>query len=130
MNFFVNHIRRSQFGKLGRCSNELIDPKCSYAQLAQLTIILNEIFDFLLNYKCHNSDIYPSNALKKCPLKRLFPMYYELISKPIDLSMIRQKLDQGEYFSYSSFRDDLLLLFRNAIVCRISGRNTLIPFFF
>ena len=46
-------------------------------------------------------------------------MYYELISKPIDLTLIEQKLDHGEYFSYSSFEEDLLLLFHNAIVSRI-----------
>ncbi len=69
-----------------------------------------------MNYKCQNSDIYPSNALKKCPLKRLFPMYYEIILKPIDLTIIRTKLDNGDYFSYQSFEQDLLLLFTNAIV--------------
>ena len=79
-------------------------------------MILNEIFHLLLNYKCHHSDIYPSNALKKCPLKRLFPMYYEIILKPIDLTIIRNKLDNGEYLSYDFFEQDLLLLFNNAIV--------------
>ena len=122
MNLFYNHIRRSYFAKTGQCSIELIDETCFYAQLAQLTLILNEIFDLLLNYKCQNSDIYPSNALKKCPLKRLFPMYYELILKPIDLTIIRNKLDNGEYLSYDLFEQDLLLLFNNAIVCKRQGR--------
>jgi hypothetical protein len=76
-----------------------------------------------LNYKCQNSDIYPSNALKKCPLKRLFPMYYELILKPIDLTIIRNKLDNGEYFSYDLFEQDLLLLFKNAIVRKLLFEN-------
>ncbi|CAF1451688.1 unnamed protein product, partial [Adineta steineri] len=115
LNLFYNYIRRSHFGKTRQCSVELIDKTCYYAQLAQLTLILNEIFDLLLNYKCPNSDIYPTNALKKCPLKRLFPMYYEIISKPIDLTIIRNKLDNGDYFSYNSFEQDLLLLFTNAI---------------
>ena len=43
-------------------------------------------------------------------------MYYELISKPMDLTMIHQKLDAGEYPSYPSFEEDLLLLFANATV--------------
>jgi hypothetical protein len=118
LNLFYNHIRRSHFAKIGRCSFELIDKTCYYAQLAQLTFILNEIFELLLNYKCNNSDIYPTNALKKCPLKRLFPMYYELILIPIDLTIIRNKLDSGEYLSYDLFEQDLLLLFNNAIVCK------------
>jgi hypothetical protein len=114
--FFVNHIRRSQFAKLAYCSTELVDDSCRYAQLAQLTYILNQLFESILTYKCHKSDVYPSNALKKCPSKHLFPIYYELIRQPIDLTRIRQKLDAGEYLSYQSFENDLVLLFVNAIV--------------
>jgi hypothetical protein len=43
-------------------------------------------------------------------------MYYELILKPIDLTIIQNKLDNGEYLSYDLFEQDLLLLFKNAIV--------------
>ena len=95
---------------------ELIDPISYHAQMAQLTYVLNELFEALVDFKCPSSDLHPSNALKKCPLKRLFPMYYELISRPIDLTLIRHKLDQGEYLSYDCFEQDLLLLFNNAIV--------------
>ena len=45
-------------------------------------------------------------------------MYYEIISKPIDLTIIRNKLDNGEYFSYDLFEQDFLVLFTNAIVCK------------
>ncbi|CAF1362506.1 unnamed protein product, partial [Adineta ricciae] len=100
---FANHIRRSHFGKTGQYYLELVNQTCYYAQLAQLTLVLKDMFELLLNYKCHNGDVYPSNALKKCPLKRLFPMYYEIISKPIDLSIIHSKLDNGEYLTYASF---------------------------
>jgi hypothetical protein len=44
-------------------------------------------------------------------------MYYEIILKPIDLTIIRNKLDNGDYLSYDLFEQDLLLLFNNAIVC-------------
>jgi hypothetical protein len=43
-------------------------------------------------------------------------MYYEIILKPIDLTIIRNKLDNGDYLSYDLFEQDLLLLFKNAIV--------------
>jgi hypothetical protein len=43
-------------------------------------------------------------------------MYYEMIFKPIDFTIIRNKLDNGDYFSYDLFEQDLLLLFNNAIV--------------
>jgi hypothetical protein len=113
---FYNHIRRSHFVKTGQYRTELIDNTCYYAQLAQLTLVLNEIFELISHYKCQNSDVTPSQALKKCPLKRLYPAYYEIITKPIDLTLIRNKLDNGEYLSFHLFEQDLLLLFKNAIV--------------
>ncbi|CAF4678508.1 unnamed protein product [Rotaria sp. Silwood1] len=112
---FYNHIRRSHFAKTGRHHYELIDQTCYYAQLAQLTLILNEIFELISYYKCINENITPSKVLKKCPSKRLFPAYYEIITKPIDLIMIRNKLDTGEYSSFQIFEQDLLVLFKNAI---------------
>ena len=107
---------------------ELIDPISYHAHMAQLTYVLNELFEAVLDFKCPISDVHPSTALKKCPLKRLFPMYYELISKPIDLTLIRHKLDQGEYLSYDCFEQDLLLLFNNAIVspCNCTNEVTLL----
>ncbi len=81
-----------------------------------MTLILNEIFDLILHYKCLNEDITPSIVLQKCPSKRLVPAYYEIISKPIDLIMIKTKLDNGEYLSFDLFEQDLALLFKNAIV--------------
>ena len=113
---FYNHIRRSHFVKSGRYQTELIDESCYYAQLAQLTVILNEIFESILHYKCADEDIIPSIVLQKCPSKRLVPAYYEIIDKPIDLIMIKNKLDNAEYLSFDLFEEDLVLLFTNAIV--------------
>ncbi|UJR25931.1 hypothetical protein I4U23_007279 [Adineta vaga] len=112
---FYNHIRRSHFVKTGRYRHELIDETCYYAQLTQLTIILNELFELILHYKCINDDIKPADALKKCPSKRLHPAYYEIITKPIDLKFIKTKLDNGDYSSFHLFEQDILLLFNNAI---------------
>ncbi len=74
-----------------------------------------------MNYKCINGDtipsiVSPSDVLNKCPSKRLFPVYYEIITKPIDLTMIKNKLDNGEYLSFDLFEQDFSLLFKNAIV--------------
>lgn len=113
---FYNHIRRSHFVKCGQHYHELIDDTCYYAQLAQLTLILNELFELISTYKYVNKDVNPSAVLRKCPSKRLFPAYYEIITKPIDLTMIRTKLENGEYSSFDTFENDLLLLFNNAIV--------------
>lgn len=113
---FYNHIRRSHFAKTGRIHRELIDDECYYAQLAQLALILNEIVDLIINYRCENGVIVPSSILRKCPSKRLYPMYYEIIRQPIDLAMIRSKIDQGEYSSFAQFEEDFHLLIGNAIV--------------
>lgn len=83
-------------------------------------MILDEIFELVSTYRCTEKEVTPSVVLKKCPSRRLFPAYYEIITKPIDLTMIRNKLDNGEYFSFQLFEQDLLLLFKNAIVCIIN----------
>jgi hypothetical protein len=113
---FYNHIRRSHFAKTGRIYGELIDDQCSYARLAQLALVLNEMFSLLLRYKGTKTMIYPSQALKKCPPKRLYPAYYEIIDRPIDLTMIRTKIDQGDYTSFDLFERDFFLLIDNAVV--------------
>ncbi|CAF1056695.1 unnamed protein product, partial [Didymodactylos carnosus] len=82
---------------------------------AQLTYILNDILRLLMCYKRANDDILPATALKKCPSKKLYPMYYEVIERPIDLTIIKTSLDNGEYLCYKQFEDDLLLLFNNAV---------------
>jgi len=112
---FYNYIRRSHFTKTGRYQIELIDATCYYAQLAQLTLILHDIFDLILHYKTFDTDINPSMYLRTCPSKRLFPAYYQIIAKPIDLTSIKTKLDNGEYESFESFQQDIDLLFQNAI---------------
>ncbi len=56
-------------------------------------------------------------------------MYYEIILKPIDLTIIRNKLDNGDYLSYYLFEQDLLLLFNNAIVCKYVYIKIKIPAF-
>ena len=91
--------------------------------MAQLALILNELYDLVSNYKSINKDINPSTVLKKCPSKRLFPVYYEIITKPIDLALIRNKLDNGEYSSFHLFEQDLLLLFKNAVVSMMLKRS-------
>ncbi|CAF0872161.1 unnamed protein product [Didymodactylos carnosus] len=112
---FYNFIRRTHFIKSGRGYEALIDDHCFYAQLAQLTHILNDILRLLMCYKCAKDDIFPAIALKKCPSKKLYPMYYEIIKKPMDLTIIKTTLDNGEYLCFKQFESDLLLLFNNAV---------------
>ena len=121
---FFTHLRRSHFARTGRCRTELIDDRSTFAQLAQFSYLLNELFGVLLNFKCPSSDICPSNALKKCPDKESFPLYYEMIVEPIDLSIIQRKLRAFNYRRFETFEADLLLLFRNAIVSRTGSHRS------
>ncbi|KAM9529497.1 uncharacterized protein ACWYII_041672 [Salvelinus alpinus] len=50
------------------------------------------------------------------PVSPLARHYYQIIKRPIDLSVIRRKLDQRNtlhYFTAQQFVDDVLLMFRN-----------------
>lgn len=58
--------------------------------------------------------------------------YYQIIKRPIDLSVIRRKLDKSNtlhYFTAEQFVDDVLLMFRNCAtfnyVRNMSGFPTL-----
>jgi bromodomain adjacent to zinc finger domain protein 1B len=42
------------------------------------------------------------------------PDYYQVIARPMDLDTMRVKVDQGLYATKDEFRDDVLLIHRNA----------------
>ncbi|KAM9753662.1 uncharacterized protein ACNS7B_006881 [Menidia menidia] len=53
------------------------------------------------------------------PVSPLARNYYQIIKRPIDLSVIRRKLDQSNtlhYFTAEQFVDDVLLMFKNCAV--------------
>lgn len=56
--------------------------------------------------------------------------YYQIIRRPIDLSVIRRKLDRTNtlhYFSVEQFIDDVLLMFRNCATFNyVSGKSQLL----
>uniref|UniRef100_H3D8A2 Bromo domain-containing protein n=1 Tax=Tetraodon nigroviridis TaxID=99883 RepID=H3D8A2_TETNG len=50
------------------------------------------------------------------PVSPLAQNYYQIIRRPIDLSLIRRRLDETNtlhYFSVEQFIDDVLLMFKN-----------------
>jgi protein polybromo-1 len=53
-------------------------------------------------------------AFHLLPSKELYPEYYDVISDPIDLKTIGQKIQENEYKSLSELEKDLLLLIKNA----------------
>eukprot|EP01113_Clastostelium_recurvatum_P034248 TRINITY_DN4621_c0_g1_i1.p1 TRINITY_DN4621_c0_g1~~TRINITY_DN4621_c0_g1_i1.p1 ORF type:complete len:1181 (-),score=433.08 TRINITY_DN4621_c0_g1_i1:55-3597(-) len=50
----------------------------------------------------------------KLPSKRDYPDYYITIQRPIDMTMIQKRIEQGQYTSPSQFEADFDLLFGNA----------------
>jgi len=45
--------------------------------------------------------------------RNIYPQYYELIPKPMDLSTLKTKLNKGKYDKVSKFESDTRLIFRN-----------------
>lgn len=48
------------------------------------------------------------------PSKKFYPDYYKIISRPISFDMIKKKMDREDYMSLNDFKEDFLLMFRNA----------------
>lgn len=48
------------------------------------------------------------------PSKRRYPEYFSVIDSPIDLKIIAQKIQGGEYSNLNDMEADLLLMVRNA----------------
>ena len=52
-----------------------------------------------------------NNVLKVT--EKIAPKYFSIISKPIDLSLIKIKINRGTYKIFSAFDDDIQLMFNN-----------------
>ncbi|GMH40400.1 hypothetical protein BSKO_08304 [Bryopsis sp. KO-2023] len=57
------------------------------------------------------------NEIFKDPVTEdVAPNYFSVISKPMDFTTVRKKLDGGGYTSWQSLGDDLMTMFQNAMV--------------
>lgn len=66
-------------------------------------------FTFKTNHNLSYSDLISVNVLQA-------RNYYQIIKRPIDLSVIRRKLDKSNtlhYFTAQQFVDDVLLMLKN-----------------
>ncbi|CAH8475965.1 unnamed protein product [Schistosoma turkestanicum] len=61
-----------------------------------------------------NDGHYPRDTFVSLPSKDVYPDYYQLIANPIDLTMIKHKMDEGKYSSHDEMVLDLQLMFNNA----------------
>ncbi|CAH8508587.1 unnamed protein product [Heterobilharzia americana] len=57
---------------------------------------------------------FPRDTFVSLPSKEEYPDYYQVISNPIDLTMIKHKMDEGKYSSHEEMVVDLQLMFNNA----------------
>lgn len=55
------------------------------------------------------------------PIKLDIPMYPKIIKKPMDLSTMRKKLDNGEYSNATKFFEDFKLMIRNCFTFNPAG---------
>ena len=75
--------------------------------------ICQELLDAIRNHR-NEEGKHICDYFVRAPKRRSFPDYHEIISNPIDLSRIQQKLRSDEYESVTSFVDDIELMFNNA----------------
>ncbi|CAH8496888.1 unnamed protein product [Schistosoma intercalatum] len=61
-----------------------------------------------------NDGHYPRDTFVSLPSRDVHPDYYQVISNPIDLTMIKHKMDEGKYSSHDEMVLDLQLMFNNA----------------
>eukprot|EP01090_Pellita_catalonica_P003899 TRINITY_DN135_c0_g1_i2.p1 TRINITY_DN135_c0_g1~~TRINITY_DN135_c0_g1_i2.p1 ORF type:complete len:445 (+),score=87.05 TRINITY_DN135_c0_g1_i2:94-1428(+) len=55
-----------------------------------------------------------SSIFLHLPSKDEYPDYYKVIKKPIDMTMIKRKIDEDKYKTLAAAKRDFLLMFKNA----------------
>ncbi|KAJ7360053.1 hypothetical protein OS493_019144 [Desmophyllum pertusum] len=76
--------------------------------------ICAELYEIIRNYRDDNGRIICESYIR-APKRRNSPEYYEVVSTPIDLLKIQQRLKTDEYEDIDTFSADVYLLFDNAI---------------
>lgn len=76
---------------------------------------LLRVLQLMKKYNTHKPFLEPVNAEE-------YPTYYEVIKRPIDLTMIEKKMNAWQYTSQQQFLDDMALLHRNC--CTFNGADS------
>jgi hypothetical protein len=69
--------------------------------------------DRLIRYDCARGTLTP-DELKQEIFEPPKPDYYEVVKRPIDLTMIKEKVDDGKFKTMAAFGEDMKLMFANA----------------
>jgi len=75
---------------------------------------MQTLFDFMRRYRREDgSDL--CETFVRAPKRRTEPSYYEIVTDPIDMLRIQQKLKMDEYTNMEELKADFELLFKNAL---------------
>ncbi|OON18820.1 Bromodomain protein, partial [Opisthorchis viverrini] len=74
---------------------------------------LRNLFNTVFNYVAEDGHR-PRDVFLELPSKEDYPDYYKVIPEPIDLGIIRRKMEQNEYNTHQEMVADLRLMFNNA----------------
>lgn len=83
-------------------------------QLDSHELNLEELFSTVMTAMDEHDERRLSTVFHLLPSKDLYPEYYDVISDPIDLKTIGQKIQENEYKSLNELEKDLLLMIKNA----------------
>ncbi|KAK6179037.1 hypothetical protein SNE40_011484 [Patella caerulea] len=95
--------------------NPELQKRCRLIQL------FNKVYTTIATYKDEDDNIL-ATPLMSLPSKKKYADYYKMIEEPIDLTMIKQRIQKGDYDSLDALDKDILQLFRN--VERYCGRKS------
>jgi len=73
---------------------------------------LKILYNAILHWT-NNENIQPIGVFMEKPNKRDYPDYYEIISEPIDMNMIQEKIKEGLYRGEEELIADMKLMFSN-----------------
>ncbi|XP_073978285.1 protein polybromo isoform X2 [Rhodnius prolixus] len=75
--------------------------------------VIQQLFDLIRNFKKEDGSLL-CDAFIRAPKRRQEPAYYEVVSNPIDLLKVQQKIKTDEYEDVEDFISDIELLVNNA----------------
>ncbi|KAJ8665327.1 hypothetical protein QAD02_006989 [Eretmocerus hayati] len=95
------------------------DPEVNKA--AKLAKVLKDLHNVIMNAKDENKALLCTPFIS-LPPKRKLPEYYEKVHDPIDLNIIDQNIDNGQYKTAEQFDQDVIRMFDNYV--RYHGRTS------
>ena len=83
---------------------------------------MQQLFDFIRRYRREDGSELCETFIR-APKRRTDPAYYEVVSDPIDMLRIQQKLKTEEYADLDELKGDFVKLFNNAFAYYKKGTS-------